>query len=529
VTEINSTQTPIRIKVVGVGGGGCNALNRMVRAGIRNAGFIAVNTDGQALLQSEAPVRLQIGLKESGGLGVGGDPQRGRVCAEESVLELREAIGDANIVFIAAGMGGGTGTGAAPLVARLARESGALTIAIVTKPFRFELAHREQAAHGGITQLEDEADTVIVIPNDRLLATAGEEVSVDDAFKKADDILTMAVQTISEVITVPGLINVDYADVQTIMRDAGPSWLSIGYGRGKDRVVDAARSAISSDLVEVSLEGAGGVLYVISGRRDLTLAEVSEAGDIIKAAVDKEAMCIFGVTFDESLGSDVRVTLLATNLTSYREVAAARVADEFHMLIDSLERDESRLNLPAFERRPLSVRRLSRRDERAQAEVAKAQRGIREAAKGLYEMMAEKRADQENLRTSEDSPAPVRINRTMLDEIPLEIVLADCNDVVAYFNKDNDANLFLHEVVGRRMQECHPEESVVPITHILEEFKAGRHDSAQLEISLDGRMVNVRLLPFYDSEGGYVGCLELTQQTQLDKKQAIRPFGRGTR
>jgi len=470
------------------------------------------------LLQSEAPTRIQIGTKESGGLGVGGDPQRGRVCAEESLPELQEVLTGANIVFIAAGMGGGTGTGATPLVAKLAKETGALTIAIVTKPFGFELAHRQQAADMGIAQLEDEADTMIVIPNDRLLATTGDEVSIDDAFKKADDILTMAVQTISEVITVPGLVNVDFADVQTIMGDSGPSWLSIGYGRGKQRVADAARSAISSELVEVSLEGACGVLYVVSGGRDLALAEVAEAADVIKAAVGEDAMCIFGVTFDERLGSDVRVTLLATNLTSYRDKAAARVAEEFHQVIEALELDESKLSLPAFERRPLSVRRLGKRNEREEAEEVKAQRGKREAAKGLYEIMAQKHAGDANEQAGISPATPTRLTRTMLDEAQLEIVLADYNDMVAYFNKDTGANHFVHEIVGRKVQECHPSESAPLVGQILEDFKTGRNNSAHLEISLDDKVIKLMFSALYDGDGKYLGCIEMTQQ--------VKPTGR---
>lgn len=520
MSDINCIQTPIRIKVVGVGGGGCNAVNRMVRAGITNAEFIAINTDVQALLRSEAPTRIQIGMKESGGLGVGGDPQRGRVSAEESLRELQEAIAGADIVFIAAGMGGGTGTGAAPLVARLARETGSLTIAIVTRPFRFELARRQQLAYVGIDQLEDEADTMIVIPNDRLLDKAGQEVSVDDAFKMADDILMMAVRTISEVITVPGLINVDYADVQTIMGDSGPCWLSVGYGRGDNRVVDAARSAISSELVDVSLEGARGVLYIVSGGRDLTLAEVAKAADVIKAAVDKDAMCIFGVTFDESLGSDVRVTLLATNSTSYRELAAARIVEEFRPVIEALGRDESSLNLPAFERRPLSVRRLQSRNERQEVAATQVQRERREAAKGVYEIMAEKRADEQDRQAGEDDVVPTRSTRTMLDEVPLEIVLADCDDIVAYFNKDTSANQCLREIVGKKVQDCHPEESVPLVSQILQEFKTGKNDSAQLEISLGGKVIKLRLFPLYNGEGKYLGCIEITQQVVRAKKKA---------
>jgi len=515
MSDISGIQTPIRIKVVGVGGGGCNAVNRMVRSGIQNAEFIAVNTDVQALLQSEAPTRIQIGLKESQGLGVGGNPARGRVCAQESLEDLKQAVGDANIVFIAAGMGGGTGTGAAPVVARLAREAGALTIAIVTTPFGFELARRQQLADNGLAELEDEADSMIVIPNDRLLAATRQEVSVDDAFKMADEILTLAVRTITEVITVPGLVNVDFADVRTVMSDSGPCWLSIGRGSGPTRVVDAARSAICSELVEVSLSGAAGVLYIVSGGRDLGLAEVAEAAEVIKAAVDKDAICIFGVTFDDSLGSDVTVTLLATNFASYREIAAERVDGEFAKVIESLEDDESRMDLPAFERRPLRVRRLKQRKAREEDAAVTAQRERRETTKGLYQMMAEKRRngqDGQDGQAGEVDAVPSRVARTMLDESPMEIVLADCEGTVAYYNRETSVQAFIHDIVGKRVQECHPEETVPQVSRILEDFRSGRKDAARLEVSLDDKSIKLVFYPLYDGEGKYLGCLETTQQ-----------------
>jgi len=248
------TPTVCRIKAIGVGGGGCNAINRMVRADVRSVEFVAVNTDAQALMTIEAPTRVQIGEKVSRGLGVGGDPGKGRQAAEENVEDLRQVVSGADMVFIAAGMGGGTGTGASPVIARLARESGALTIAIVTKPFNFEMARRVQIAEEGIEELEKEVDAMIVIPNERLLSITGDKVTVDNAFKMADDVLMMGVRAISEVITVPGMINLDFADVKAIMREAGPCWLSIGHGSGQNRVVEAARAAISSELLEVPIE-----------------------------------------------------------------------------------------------------------------------------------------------------------------------------------------------------------------------------------------------------------------------------------
>ncbi|RLC92128.1 MAG: cell division protein FtsZ [Chloroflexi bacterium] len=355
------TPTVCRIKAIGVGGGGCNAINRMVRADVRSVEFVAVNTDAQALMTIEAPTRVQIGEKVSRGLGVGGDPGKGRQAAEENVEDLRQVVSGADMVFIAAGMGGGTGTGASPVIARLARESGALTIAIVTKPFNFEMARRVQIAEEGIEELEKEVDAMIVIPNERLLSITGDKVTVDNAFKMADDVLMMGVRAISEVITVPGMINLDFADVKAIMREAGPCWLSIGHGSGQNRVVEAARAAISSELLEVPIEGATGVLYVVSGAPNLTLSEVSQAASVIEAAVDEEAMVIFGVTVDPKLDNDVRITLVATGFTAMKQVAAARKDEEFRGLIRELESDESRLEAPAFMRRPITMRRMSRK------------------------------------------------------------------------------------------------------------------------------------------------------------------------
>ena len=355
--------TPIRIKCIGVGGGGSNAVNRMVKADIRGVEFIAVNTDVQALMMNDAPTRIQVGNKISRGLGAGGDPGKGRLAAEENIEDLKAILEGAQMVFIASGMGGGTGTGASPLIARLAKESGALTIAIVTKPFNFEMARRMQVAEEGVAALTEEVDAMIVIPNERLLSITGDKVTVDNAFKVADDVLMIGVRAISEVITVPGMINLDFADVAAIMRGAGPCWLSIGYGSGQNRVVEAARAAISSELLEVPIEGAKGVLYVVSGPHNMTLAEVGQAASIIEAAVDEEAMVIFGVTVDNKLDSDVRITLVATGFSGVKEVAAAKKEDEFRGLIRELESDESRLEAPAFMRRPITMRRMSRKPD----------------------------------------------------------------------------------------------------------------------------------------------------------------------
>jgi cell division protein FtsZ len=345
---------PCRIKAIGVGGGGCNALNRMVQAGIKGIEFIAANTDVQALMLNEASTRIQLGEKATGGLGSGGDPAKGRRAAEESREELREVLSGAHMVFIAAGMGGGTGTGACPIIAEIAKESGALTIGIVTRPFGFEGVRRAQVANDGISQLMAKVNSVIIIPNERLLSIVDERATVDNAFKLADDVLMTGVRAISEVIISPGLINLDFADVKSIMCDAGPAWLSIGHSAGRERTVEAARSAIASPLLESSIDGAKGVLYVVTGASNLTLSEVSQAAEVIKKAVDPEANVIFGVTLDSSMDSDVRITLIATGFTSPKTVEAQRKDEEFRRVIKGL--DESSLGKPAFMRRPLSMR-----------------------------------------------------------------------------------------------------------------------------------------------------------------------------
>ncbi len=347
--------TPCRIKAIGVGGGGCNALNRMVKARVQGVEFIAVNMDIQHLMLNEAPIRVQIGEQTTGGLGSGGDPVKGRRAAEESRDELRQLISGADMIFIAAGMGGGTGTGACPIIAELARQSGALTIAIVTRPFDFEGVRRAQVAREGISQLMAKLDTVITIPNERLLSIADQKETVDNAFRLADDVLMTGVRAISEVITVPGLINLDFADVRSIMKEAGPAWLSIGHSTGQNRCVEAAQSAIASPLLEASIEGAKGVLYVVTGVANLTLSEVSQAAEVIKRAVAPDANIIFGVTIDSNMNNEVRITLIATGFSSITAVEAAQRDEKFRHLIKSL--DETELETPAFKRRPIDFRR----------------------------------------------------------------------------------------------------------------------------------------------------------------------------
>lgn len=344
--------SPAKIKVIGLGGGGCNAITRMVREQIRGVEFIAANTDAQALAITEAPIRLQLGEKLTKGLGVGGDHILGQKAAEESRDELKEILTGADMVFITAGMGGGTGTGSAPVVAEIAKQIGALTIAVVTRPFTFEGVHRNEVANDGIFRLLGKVDTLIIIPNDRLLDLCDETTGVDHAFKLADDVLRHGVQAIAEVITVPGLINLDFADVKTVMKDAGPAWMSIGVGSGKNRAVDAAKEALASPLLDISVAGAKGVLFNVAGGPGLTLFEVNEAAETIREAVDPAANIIFGVVQDPSLKEEVRITLIATGFTSKLGLAGVSREDEFTQLLKGLKSEEE-LDVPAFLRRPL--------------------------------------------------------------------------------------------------------------------------------------------------------------------------------
>jgi cell division protein FtsZ len=338
-----------RIKVFGCGGGGSNAITRMVREEIQGVEFIAVNTDAQALAITESPVRLQIGEKLTRGLGAGGDHNMGMKAAEESRDEIKEMVTGADMVFVTAGMGGGTGTGAAPVIAQIAKESGALTIAVVTKPFSFEGTHRMQVAQEGISRLLGKVDTLIIIPNDRLLDLCDPKTGVDTAFKMADDVLRHGVQAISEVITVPGMINLDFADVKAVMKDAGPAWMSIGHGTGKNRAVDAARAALASPLLDVTIEGSKGVLFNVVGGADLTLFEVNEAAEVIKQAVDPDANIIFGVASDSAMGSEVRITLIATGFVNKTDVDT-KEDDEFTKKLRNIK-TEDELDVPSFLRR----------------------------------------------------------------------------------------------------------------------------------------------------------------------------------
>src|SRR5918996_2003056 len=300
------------IKVVGVGGGGTNAVNRMVDAGLSGVEFIAVNTDAQALLMADADVKIQIGAHATRGLGAGADPEIGFAAAQESRDELKEALKGADMVFITAGEGGGTGTGGAPIVAELGQEIGALTVGVVTRPFAFEGRKRADQAERGIDQLRDRVDTLIVIENDRLLQVVERQTSVVDAFRMADDILRQGVQGITDLITEPGLVNLDFADVRTIMRDAGSALMGIGSASGENRAAEAARSAVSSPLLEASIEGATGILLNVTGPSDIGLFEVNEAAEVVTGASDQNANVIFGAVIDDSIGDEVRVTVIAT-------------------------------------------------------------------------------------------------------------------------------------------------------------------------------------------------------------------------
>src|SRR5213596_119384 len=301
------------IKVVGVGGGGTNAVNRMVDAGLKGVEFIAVNTDAQALQMCDADIKLQIGGQLTRGLGAGADPDTGYGADNESRDEIKEALKGADMVFVTAGEGGGTGTGAAPVIAEIAKhEIGALTVGVVTKPFDFEGSQRARQSQEGVDRLREQVDTLITIPNEKLLSIVERRTSILDAFRMADDVLRQGVQGITDLITIPGLINLDFADVRTIMTDAGSALMGIGNGSGEDRAAEAARNAISSPLLEENVEGATGILLNITGGRDLGLFEVNEAAEIVQGAADANANIIFGAVLDEAQGEDVRVTVIAT-------------------------------------------------------------------------------------------------------------------------------------------------------------------------------------------------------------------------
>lgn len=339
---------PARIKAIGIGGGGCNAITRMVRESIKGVEFIAMNTDAQALALAEAPVRVQLGEKLTRGLGAGGDHVVGGKAAEESRQMIHELISGADMVFITAGMGGGTGTGGIPIVAEVAKQSGALTIAIVTKPFGFEGARRSKVAEEGIVQLAGKVDTLIIIPNDRLLQICDAKTAVDSAFRLADDVLRLGVQAIAEVVTVTGLINLDFADIRSVMKDAGPAWMSTGRSSGQNRAIEAARIALASPLLDVSITGSKGVLFNVTGGSSLTLFECNEAAEVIAQAVDPEANIIFGVVFNPQMDNEVQITIIATGFTAHYGAGIPSEAELRRMLRGVAE---DSLDVPSFLRR----------------------------------------------------------------------------------------------------------------------------------------------------------------------------------
>ena len=319
------TEGTALIKVIGVGGAGSNAINRMIESGIKNVEFIAVNTDKQALQYSKASTRIQIGEKITRGLGAGANPDIGCQAAEESKSEIAEVLRGADMVFVTAGMGGGTGTGAAPIVAATAKELGILTIGVVTKPFTFEGKKRLNQAERGIANIKDKVDTLVVIPNDKLLQIIDRKTSIVEAFKMADDILRQGVQGISDLISVPGLINLDFADVKTIMLNTGMAHMGIGRASGENRAEDAAKQAIQSPLLETTIEGARGVIINITGGNDLGLQEANTAAELVQRSVDPEANIIFGVVTDESLGDEIQITVIATGFEKEENISTIGV------------------------------------------------------------------------------------------------------------------------------------------------------------------------------------------------------------
>jgi cell division protein FtsZ len=305
-------ETFARIKVIGVGGGGQNAVNRMIEEGIEGVEFISTNTDAQALNLSKAPIRVRLGDKLTRGLGAGGDPEIGRKAAEESADELYNVLKGADMVFVTAGMGGGTGTGAAPVVSQVSKECGALTIGVVTRPFTFEGGRRSQAAEAGVTKMKEHAHTLISIPNDRLLQLSDKKSSLEAAFRIADDVLRQGIQGISELITVPGLINLDFADVRAIMSEGGAALMAVGHGSGEDRAKKAAEEAISSQLLDITIDGARGVLFNVTGGTNLTLFEVNQAAAIIRETAHPDVNMIFGAVIEPEMKDEIRVTVIAT-------------------------------------------------------------------------------------------------------------------------------------------------------------------------------------------------------------------------
>ncbi len=349
--QTTNTDSTASIRVIGVGGAGSNAVNRMIAEGVKGVDFIAVNTDNQALSLSDAPVRVRIGDKLTRGLGAGGFPDQGEKAANESLEEIQSVLQGSDMVFVTAGMGGGTGTGAAPVVARVAREMGALTIGVVTRPFHFEGSRRAASADRGIEQLQKHVDTLIIIPNDRLLDITDKRMPLHESFQLADDVLRQGIQGITELITVPGLINLDFADVKTIMNQGGAALMAVGRGTGEDRARIAAEQAVSSRLLDVTIDGAQGVLFNITGGTTLSLFEVNQAAEVIRETTHPDANVIFGAVVDEAMGDEIRITVIATRF------------DQVHMRRQMLQRNDTGLFETAA-RQVQSQERVDKKPER---------------------------------------------------------------------------------------------------------------------------------------------------------------------
>ena len=357
--EITPEITPVAsIKVIGVGGSGCNAVNRMIKSGLKGVEFIAINTDAQALYHSDAPMKINIGRATTRGLGAGANPDIGRQAAEESIEELKEAIAGSDMIFITCGLGGGTGTGGAPIIAAAAKEMGILTVAVVTKPFTFEGHRRKSQADEGLENLKNKVDAIITIPNDRILSIIDKKTPVNDAFSIVDDVLRQGVQGISDTIMVHGLVNADFADVKAVMENSGSALMGIGYGTGETRAADAAKAAIESPLLEMSIDGAKGVLYNITGGNDLSMFEINEASKIITEAADPDANVIFGATISDSYTGEIKVTVIATGF-DYKQADTSMLRSRSNYNFSQtgavqVKQAENELDIPAIIRRRMN-------------------------------------------------------------------------------------------------------------------------------------------------------------------------------
>ena len=357
IIKADDTVGTANIKVVGVGGGGQNAVNRMYRERVEGVEYISVNTDSQALENSEIPLKLRVGDQTARGLGVGGDPAKGRQCHEEDREEIKSVLEGADLVFIAAGMGGGTGTGGAPVVAEISKELGALTVGVVTKPFNFEGKVRKTKALEGVEALKEQVDTLIVIPNDRLTAVSDANVTIQTAFKMADDVLRQGIQSIAELILCPGEINLDFADVKAVMDGAGAAWMAIGKGSGENRAVEAAEEALQSPLLEVEVTGAKGVIFNVTGGPDVTIHEVQTASEIVASTVHPEANIIYGQTTDPKMENEIKITLIATGFPSATDIEE----DEIKNASEILGSDKGMIEVPPFLRNHPSARNRIRK------------------------------------------------------------------------------------------------------------------------------------------------------------------------